>query len=583
MSNTNAPVQGATLHTYLRLLKYLKPLAVPFVTSIVGLALFAATAPMLAKLMEMVIQAINTKDADARWLLPAGAIGIFIIRGVGSFLGNYYNAFVAARLVTNIRCEMFDHLTLMPEAYFQDRSAGQILQQLVGSVGMIATAITDGLKVIVREGMTISFLLVYIFYVNWQISLVFLLIAPLLLVIVQYTTSKFRDITRKTQVASGGFMQVINELIAGHQVMRIFGGTAYERNRHAMASEDVFRMMMKLRKVSSISTPVIQLLVALAIAGIIFILLMPATLAGHSAGELIGYLTAVGLLPKSMKQMGGLNIIIQQGIVGAEMAFGLLDAKTEENNGTYDPGVVRGDIAIQHVEFRYKPQQQLVLKDVSLNIPAGQMVALVGKSGSGKSTIATLLQRVYKVASGSITIDGININEYTLESLRRQMALVSQNLVLFNDTVANNIAYGSMRGASIDAIREAARKAEALEFIDKLPQGFNTKIGDNGLKLSGGQRQRIAIARAFLKDAPILILDEATSALDNESEQKIQKALDGIMQNRTTIVIAHRLSTVERADNIFVMSQGKIVESGTHSELLASGGAYKDLYTTKEL
>ncbi len=566
------------LATYARLYQYLHPLIIPFIVSIVGFAVFASSQPMLAKLMEAVIEAINAKNADARWLLPLLAIGIFVLRGIGSFLGTYYNAYVAGRLTTNIRIDLFNHLTTMPANYFNNTSQGQIIQHVTGSVGLISMTITTAIKVIIREGLTIIFLLGYIFYLNWSLSLIFLALAPLMMLTVRYTAKRFRKITLESQNIAAVLIQALNELISGYQVMRIFNGEQYETQRHKKAIDQGFKNGMKITKLSALSTPVIQLLVATSLAVIIFLLLHPQTLANNSPGELIGYLTAVAMLPKSMRQLSGLNIVIQQGMIGAELIFGMLDAEPEKDHGTYECGRAKGLIEVKDVTFRYKPEQDPILDNIAFDISPGQMVALVGKSGSGKSTLAALLQRFYDVDQGVIAIDGKSIQDYTLASLRKQIALVSQNLVLFNDTVRNNIAYGGMRDASDEEIINAARSAHALEFIEKLPRGLDTMIGDNGLQLSGGQRQRIAIARAFLKNAPILILDEATSALDNQSELHIQQALDEIMRGRTTIVIAHRLSTIEKADTILVMSHGKIMEQGDHKTLLEKKGYYAGLY-----
>ena len=576
------PDKLSPFRTYLRLFSYLKPLLFPFIVSVIGFAMFAASQPMLAKLMEMVIEAINNKNVDARWILPPAAIAIFIFRGVGSFFGTYYNAYAGNRLITNIRIDMFNHLTTLPADYYNTNSNGQIFQRVTSGVGLISQAFTGALKVVIREGLTIVFLLVYIFYLNWQLSLTFLAIAPFMLLTVRYTAKRFRKLTEKGENIGANMIQAITEVIGGYQVMRIFGGESYEKQRHENSANASFDNSMKATKVGALSAPVVQLLVAASLAIIIFLLLQPSILADNSAGELIGYLTAVALLPKSMRQLSGLNVILQRGIIGAELIFDLLDTKSEVDDGKHDVECVKGRVAVKDVTFRYPSSQDPVLNHISFDIVPGEMVALIGKSGSGKTTLTALLQRFYDIDSGSISIDGIDIRDYTLASLRKQIALVSQNLVLFNDTVRNNIAYGSMRGASDEAILKAARSAHAMEFIEKLPQGMDTMIGDNGLQLSGGQRQRIAIARAFLKNAPILILDEATSALDNQSEQQIQLALEEIMQGRTTIVVAHRLSTIEKADTILVMSQGQIVESGKHRDLLTKDGVYKQLYTSKD-
>ncbi|HQQ62933.1 MAG TPA: lipid A export permease/ATP-binding protein MsbA, partial [Pseudomonadales bacterium] len=561
---------------------YMKDLVLLFIVSIVGFGIYAASNPMLAKLNGLVIQAIEQKNSGARWELPLMAIGIFVLRGVGSFLGTYYNAYVSARMINNIRTVVFEHITRLPVSYFHQHSEGTILQRVTGSINLMTQALTDSVKTMIREGLTVIALLGYVFYLNWQLSLVFLAVAPLMGLVVNYTSRRFRAITRKNEGRNASLLQITREMISGHEVMRIFNGQSYENARHKAMLDKNFKDIMKVRKIASLSTPVMQLLVAAALAGMIFLLLMPEILSAHSTADLVGYLTAVALVPKSMKQLSGLGVALQRGIVGAQLIFELLDSATETDAGKIDVEHPAGAISARHVKFRYRDDQPYVLDDISFDILPGEMVALVGKSGGGKSTLATLLQRFYDVNDGSITIDGVDIRDYKLENLRKHISLVSQNLVLFNDTIRNNIAYGAMNGCSDADIMEAARKAHALEFIEQQANGLDTVIGDNGLQLSGGQRQRIAIARAFLKNAPILILDEATSALDNESEQIIQQALNEVMQGRTTIVIAHRLSTIERANKILVVSKGHIVEQGSHTELLQHDGVYKMLYTAKD-
>jgi len=574
----NPPAEESLLKVYFRLMQYLKPLLLYFAVSILGFALYAASNPMLAKLNGQVIQAIEHKDSDARWLLPLFAIGIFLLRGVGSFLGGYYNSFVSASLVNKVRSDVFNHITRLPVSYFNTHSEGTILQRVTGSIGLMTQALTDSMKVMIREGLTVIALLGYIFYLNWKLSLIFLAVAPLLALVVSYTSQRFRTITRRNEGTNASLLQITREMISGHEVMRVFNGQAYENSRYNKTLDKSFRDAMKVTKINSLATPVIQLLVASALGGMIFLLLMPSVLASHSTADLVEYLTAVALIPKSMKQLSGLGVAIQRGIVGAQLIFQLLDTPTETNEGTFETDRSIGAIAVRHVKFRYHPAQDYVLDDISFDISPGEMIALVGKSGGGKSTLAALLQRFHDVDEGTIAIDGVDIRHYKLANLRQHVGLVSQNLVLFNDTIRNNIAYGAMNGCSDEEIIAAARKAHAMEFIKQQPQGLDTVIGDNGLQLSGGQRQRIAIARAFLKDAPILILDEATSALDNESEQKIQDALNEVMKGRTTIVIAHRLSTIEKADTILVMDQGKIIEQGTHKALLDKKGFYASLY-----
>ena len=579
------------LKIYLRLIKYLKLVIIPFVVSIVGFALFAATQPALAKLLGLIIEAIESKgtpitlqlpvsDAslsfDPQYWLPLVAIIIFIVRGIGTFLGSYYNEYAGAKLTAILKTQIFNHLTILPAEFFDKNQQGQLLHRLNTGVGQIQKAITGALKTIIREGLTILFLLAYVFYLNWQLSLIFLAITPCIALIVMYTTRRFRKITKKSEIAMGQVMQVSKEMVTNISVIRAFGAQIYEKNRFKEAIGDVFKRQMKIQKIAAIAQPVNQLLVAMAIAGIVFLLLGAATLEGNTASELITYLTAVALLPKSLKQLSGVNVTIQRGIIAAGMLFEILDSEPEKDEGAIVKDNVEGNIHIDNVSFKYPTTDHLVLKNISLNIKKGEMVALVGRSGSGKSTLVSLLYRVYDVDNGSIQIDGVDIKDYQLTNLRQHIAVVNQQVTLFDGTIKNNIAYGAEY--SDEAIIEAAKKAHALEFIEKTPNGMDSMVGDNGLKFSGGQRQRLAIARAFLKNAPILIMDEATSALDNESEHVIKEALESVVENRTTIVIAHRLSTVMKADRIIVMDNGEIIEQGSHHELLAKNGYYTNLY-----
>ena len=574
---TTKTTDRSSTESYLRLLSYLKPLVWPFAVSIIGFMIFAASQPALAKMMELIIDAIQNKNSDARWLLPMGAVGVFLVRGVGWFLGNYYNEYVGASVIRTLKSQVFQHLIRLPAHFYDATSQGQLLHRVNSGVMNIQNAVTGALKTLIREGLTIIALLGYVFYLNWQLSLIFLLITPVIGFLVSYTTKRFKKVSRKNEGALGNALQVSKELVGNYGVVRGFGAEAYEARRYQKALDQAFKTQLKIRKLAGIFTPLSQLVVALAVAFIIFLLLTPQVLETSTTGELIGYLTAVGLLPKSMRQLSGLSIVIQQGLVGAELVFDILDTEPERDEGTVEIERARGDIDVQHLSFRYPAASEDVLRDISFHVKPGEMVALVGKSGSGKTTLAGLLYRLYDVSSGSIRIDGVDINDFKLSCLRRQISIVNQNISLFDDTVRNNIAYGDVEYSDAE-IMAALEKAHALEIIQGLPDGLETMIGENGLRLSGGQRQRLSIARAFLKDAPILILDEATSALDNESETMITQAIESLANKRTTLVIAHRLSTILKADRLLVMDEGRIVEQGKHQELLDQGGVYESLF-----
>ncbi|EON92820.1 lipid A ABC exporter, fused ATPase and inner membrane subunits MsbA [Marinobacter lipolyticus SM19] len=564
--------------TYKRLLAYVKPFWLAFSLAVLGNVIYAAASTGMAAAMEYVIEAIENPTEQNRILLTLLIVGVFAFRGVGTFLSQYFISYVGRQVINALRNQVFDRLMSLPSRYFDDNASGRLVSKLTFNVEQVAEATTNAVTITLREGLTILGLLGFMLYTNWKLTVVFLAVGPIIGLVVNYASKRFRRISKRIQGSMGDITHVASESISGYRVVRTFGGEDYERERFRDVSERNLKQSLKMASTQAISVPVIQVLVALAIAALVWTMLAPEIRGEMSTGELIAFITAATTMAKPIRQVTSVHAKIQKGVAAAHDVFGTMDEEPEHDGGTYSPTRVNGDITFDDVSFRYRDQLDDVLTGISVDIPAGQSVALVGRSGSGKSTMVSLLPRFYEYTGGDIRIDGHSLKEFTLQALRAQIALVTQNVVLFNDTIASNIAYGALRHCSREEIREAAAKAHALEFIDRMPGGLDTMIGDNGVMLSGGQRQRLAIARALLKNAPILILDEATSALDTESERHIQEALETVMQGRTTLVIAHRLSTIEKADRILVMDGGQIVESGRHDELLAADGAYAQLH-----
>lgn len=564
--------------TYKRLLAYVKPFWLAFALAVVGNIIYAAASTGMAAAMEYVIEALENPSDKNRLLLTVLIVGVFAFRGLGTFMSQYFISYVGRNVINALRTQLFDRLMTLPSRYFDDNASGRLVSKLTFNVEQVAEATTDAVTITLREGLTVLGLLGFMLYTNWKLTIVFLTVGPIIGLVVSYVSKRFRKLSRRIQGSMGDITHVASESIAGYRVVRTFGGEGYERDRFHQVSQRNLTQSLKMASTQAISVPVIQILVAVAIASLVWLMLAPEIRGSMTTGELVAFITAATTMAKPIRQVTSVHAKIQKGVAAAHDVFGTMDEEPERDTGTHTPDRVRGDIRFANVNFRYRDQLDNVLEAISLDIPAGQSVALVGRSGSGKSTLVSLLPRFYDYSDGEILIDGHSLRDYRLDALRSQIALVTQNVVLFNDTIAANIAYGSLKGRSREEIREAAAKAHALEFIDRMPDGFDTMIGDNGVMLSGGQRQRLAIARALLKDAPILILDEATSALDTESERHIQEAMETVMQGRTTLVIAHRLSTIESADRILVMDAGRIVEAGCHDELLAAGGAYAQLY-----
>jgi subfamily B ATP-binding cassette protein MsbA len=543
-----------------------------------GFGLYALTQMGAAWWLEQFVDAVEKNRFDDRGYLALLILGVFFVRGVGWLFGSYSFAYVARALVNRLRLQMFDHLLVLPSSYYQQHSSSELTSKLIYNAEQVTGAATGALKTVISEGLTVVGLFGYMLYLNWRLTLLFVAIMPVIGVVVRFASRRLRRLSQNIQTSVSEISSSANEAIHGYQVVRIFGGAPAERERFAQASERNRRQFMKLVATDSVSTPVVQMLVAGVVALLTYLAMSPAFLGAMSTGAFIAFISTAAMMAKPVRALTEVNATIQKGIAAAESFFSLFDEPTEVDTGTEVLKKAKGDIEFDAVSFSYPKAQGPALKNVSLHIPAGKTVALVGRSGSGKSTLSSLIPRFFDATQGQILLDGQGIDRYTLSSLREQIALVNQHVVLFDGTIADNIAYGALSNASPEAIAQAADAAQVSEFTRHLPEGLNTLVGENGLLLSGGQRQRIAIARAILKDAPILILDEATSALDTESERHIQRALEHLMKNRTTLIIAHRLSTIENADEIVVMEQGQVLERGTHSELLARGGHYAALH-----
>ncbi len=564
---------------YLRLLGFVRPYRKVFAFAILGMAATAMTEPLFPALMKRLLDAgFVASNSGELYLLPLAMVAIFVVRGILTYLTSYSLAWVTNHLVMDLRQQMFGRLLGLPTRYFDDQSAGALISKVTYDVGNVTAAATTVLTVLVRDSLTILGLLAFMLYFNWKLTLIAVAVGPLIVGVVKTFGKRLRAASRRGYSAMGLIAHILEEAVGAHKVVKVFGGQRYEAKRFAESSNEFRRAAMRESMAASATVPLTQVAAATALAIIIYVALLQSSQSHITVGGFVSFVTAMLLLLAPLKRLTDVNAPLQRGLAAAESIFSLLDQTPEDDRGTRTLARAKGGIAFDNVSFSYDGASKPALQGVSLDIRPGQTVALVGPSGSGKSTLAALIPRFYSPDSGRITIDGEDIQDLTLASLRRNIALVSQEVVLFNDTVAANIAYGASAGATETEIIAAARAANAWEFICQMPQGLATTVGENGVKLSGGQRQRLAIARAFLKNAPILILDEATSALDSESERQIQTALDTLMQGRTTLVIAHRLSTIEGADRIVVLVHGQVAEAGRHAELLAQAGTYSRLY-----
>lgn len=563
---------------FTRLLAYVSERKAGLIAAIIGMIGYACVdVTFIYSIKPLIDEGLSGKDPSVLKIMPFFVVGIVILRGSFNFISSYCMSWVGSHVVMKMQQQIFAHLMSMPIAYFDRHSIGTLLSKITYDTNQIADASTKTLVTMVKQGGLVIGLLAMMFYNSWQLSLIFLIIGPIVAIAIRIVSRRFRRISKNLQDAMGNVTAVSEQMLNGHREVLAFNGQDKETERFKKVSNTIRRQQMKMSATSAIANPVVQAVAVSGLGVVLYIASFPEIMNELSAGTFTVIVTSMMMLLQPIKQLTQLNTNFQRGMAACTSIFNVLDEPTEIDGGTYAPDRVTGEIVFDHVTFSYPTKDEPVLRDISFDVPAGRTVALVGRSGSGKTTIASLLPRFYEIQQGSITIDGHSIEEFKLPSLRHQFSMVSQNVHLFAGTIAENIAY-AQDNASREQIVQAAEMANVMEFAERLPDGLNTIIGERGLMLSGGQRQRVAIARALLRDAPILVLDEATSALDTASERKIQEAIERVCQDRTAIVIAHRLSTIENADEIIVIDDGHLIERGNHQQLMAKQGAYYQLY-----
>ena len=605
MSQKTAP-NGAK--TYARLIGYVSRYWLAFLFSVFGLVMHSFAEVAFVDLLGYITDTVGTMTGsdsenqlpstgmtatvanallgDAlignQWLvIPLFLVVVSVMRGIGYLIGSYGLAYVASYLVHALRTEIMHKYLKLPFEFFDRSMSGHLVSVITYNVQQVTEAGTKAIKTLLQQGSLVIGLLAYLFYVNWKLTLFFIGVMPVIAVLVFLVSKRFRMISSRIQSAMGDVTHVTQEVVNGYQEVRMFGAEAAERKRMEDASHGNRRQIMKMALTEGLSNPLVMLIVSLTFGAITGFMLNPVILETMTTGSFITFLVASGILIKPIRQLTEVNSAIQKGIAAAESIFEIIDSDYEVDGGSVVRDSVQGKFEFRDINFAYPGTGRMVLEDINFSVNPGETIALVGSSGSGKTSLVSLIPRFYNHAEGSILLDSVDVNDFNLSNLRHHIAIVSQNVTLFNDNIFNNIAYGELAGSSVEKVQAAAKVAHAHDFIEQMEQGYNTHIGDDGVMLSGGQRQRIAIARAVLKNAPILILDEATSALDTDSERHIQAALEQLMQDRTTFVIAHRLSTVEKADRILVMEKGCIVEQGTHRQLLQQGGRYAQLYNNQ--